>query len=177
MIAMQTDLVTAAQAGDREAFGQLVELYGSVVFGGVVGYLRNVADAEEVCQDAWMHAMTHLNQLRNPRAFLRWVRIIARNRAHNFGREPVVVGGTLRCDGVEHNTPPTLVLRAEWVSQLYAALGRLTPLDRRTLAAHYLRGRSVSDLAVSFSRPLGTIKRRLHVARKRLRAEMEAYVA
>ena len=46
-------------------------------------------------------------------------------------------------------------------------------MDRDTLAAFYLRGRSLQEMSRESGSPLGTIKRRLHVARKRLRAEME----
>ena len=45
-------------------------------------------------------------------------------------------------------------------------------LDRRTLVAFYVEGQSLVQMSEAFSSPIGTIKRRLHVARKRLAAEL-----
>ena len=50
-----------------------------------------------------------------------------------------------------------------------AGLAELKPLDRQTLEAFYLRGRSLKQMAREFDVPTGTIKRRLHVARQRLK--------
>ena len=47
------------------------------------------------------------------------------------------------------------------------------PLDRQTLEAFYIRGRSLKQMAREFEVPTGTIKRRLHVARLRLKEVLE----
>ena len=47
-------------------------------------------------------------------------------------------------------------------------LARLRTLDRQTLEAFYVKGRSLKQMSGDFRAPLGTIKRRLHVARQRL---------
>ena len=54
-----------------------------------------------------------------------------------------------------------------------AGLNRLRALDRETLEAFYVRGQSLLEMSDEFDAPLGTIKRRLHVARKRLAKEVE----
>ncbi len=56
-------------------------------------------------------------------------------------------------------------------------MGRLRALDRETLIAFYVRGLSLVEIAEESLTPLGTIKRRLHTARKRLRTELEASAA
>ena len=56
---------------------------------------------------------------------------------------------------------------------LWAGLDRLKAVDRATLVAFYIRGRSLKQMSREFETPIGTIKRRLHVARKRLRRQME----
>ena len=63
--------------------------------------------------------------------------------------------------------------RAEQRTALYDGLDKLKPVDRATLVAFYLRGRSLQQMSSEFETPVGTIKRRLHVARKRLKREME----
>ncbi len=46
-------------------------------------------------------------------------------------------------------------------------------MDRDTLIAFYVHGHSLIEMADDFDAPLGTIKRRLHVARKRLAKEVD----
>jgi RNA polymerase sigma-70 factor (ECF subfamily) len=47
-------------------------------------------------------------------------------------------------------------------------------MDRETLVAFYVRGQSLLEMSEEFDSPVGTIKRRLHVARKRLAKELES---
>ena len=50
-------------------------------------------------------------------------------------------------------------------------------LDREALDAFYIRGHSLIEIAELLDVPLGTVKRRLHTARKRLKAELESSVS
>jgi RNA polymerase sigma-70 factor (ECF subfamily) len=65
------------------------------------------------------------------------------------------------------------MVRAEQRSSLLRGLYRLKALDRATLEAFYIRGQSLRQMSLHFETPIGTIKRRLHVARKRLRRQLE----
>ena len=78
---------------------------------------------------------------------------------------------------IENDTPLHFVLLGEQKAQLWAGLRKLGELDRDTLVAFYVKGRSLSEMSHEFDAPLGTIKRRLHVARKRLAREVEELVA
>jgi len=61
----------------------------------------------------------------------------------------------------------------ERAGQVRAGLRRLRDLDRETLEAFYVQGQSLVEMSDAFHSPIGTIKRRLHVARKRLARELE----
>jgi RNA polymerase sigma-70 factor (ECF subfamily) len=50
-------------------------------------------------------------------------------------------------------------------------------MDRETLIAFYVEGQSLVQMADDFDAPLGTIKRRLHVARKRLAKQVDELAA
>ena len=54
-------------------------------------------------------------------------------------------------------------------AELHAGLKKLKAADRATLEAFYLRGQSLVEMSAEFEAPVGTIKRRLHVARHRLK--------
>jgi len=71
------------------------------------------------------------------------------------------------------SSPVEAALTVERKDQVQAGLGRLGDMDRDTLVAFYVEGQSLLQMADQFEAPLGTIKRRLHVARKRLAKEVD----
>ena len=85
--------------------------------------------------------------------------------------------GTFGIGCAEEQTPLSVVLERERSSQVRAGLRRLRDMDRETLEAFYVEGQSLLEMSERFEAPLGTIKRRLHVARKRLSREVEELVA
>jgi RNA polymerase sigma-70 factor, ECF subfamily len=64
------------------------------------------------------------------------------------------------------------VLASERSAEVHAGLDRLSDMDRQTLVAFYVHGESLLEMSQAFAAPIGTIKRRLHVARKRLAEEL-----
>jgi RNA polymerase sigma-70 factor (ECF subfamily) len=75
---------------------------------------------------------------------------------------------------VDRHTPLGAMLDRERDVQVRRGLRRLKASDRATLVAFYFHGRSLVEMSDQFHSPVGTIKRRLHVARKRLAKELEA---
>lgn len=171
-------LVDAAQEGDREAFGQLVDRFGRAVYHLVLRRLGNHAEAQEVCQEVFLQAMRKIGQLQDPHCFAGWLRSIANRMAINraLRRTPLVGGdpGCFEATCVESQTPLGEMLDRERRSQVRVGLRRLKALDRATLVAFYFDGRSLLEMSDQFQTPVGTIKRRLHVARKRLAKELQA---
>ncbi len=156
-----TTLVTRAQAGDRSAYGELVQRF----------------EAQELAQEVFVHGMSKLRQLRDPQCFAGWLRQITVRMAINrlTRRGPLHGGDPAVLDNVEarDTDPLETLVRTEAHAELYEGLDRLKPLDRATLVAFYIRGHSLKQMSREFETPVGTIKRRLHVARKRLRRQLE----
>ena len=71
-------------------------------------------------------------------------------------------------------TPIGEMLEEESRAHVRTGLNRLSTLDRATLVAFYFDGRSLNEMSDEFRTPVGTIKRRLHVARKRLARALAA---
>lgn len=167
------ELVTLAQAGDRNAFGKLVEQFEQTVFATVFRRLRNHAEAVEVTQDVFIQAMRKLPQLREPARFAGWLRRIAVrmsiNRAvrrpNESSRSPEMFGSMT--DDTE--TPLADLMKSEEAVQVRGGLEKLRELDRQTLIAFYFEGQSLKQMSDQFDSPIGTIKRRLHTARNRLK--------
>jgi RNA polymerase sigma-70 factor (ECF subfamily) len=170
-------LVERAQGGDRAAFGELVERFQGSVYGMALARVRDPLEAQELAQDVFVHAMRKLPQLRDPRCFAGWLRRITARMAINrltrrgplFGADPDALEGV----AARGRAPGDALEVGEAVGQLKDGLAGLKPLDRQTLEAFYLRGRSLKQMAREFEVPTGTIKRRLHVARGRLREVLE----
>ena len=170
-------LVEAAQAGDRDAFGELATRFEPMVYATAVRRLGNHSEAQELCQEVLVKAMQKLEQLKVPAAFGGWLRSITVRMAINrqVRRAPIVSTEPQALDAtcVELHTPLDAVLANERATQVRGGLARLGELDRHTLEAFYVRGQSLSEMSESFAAPIGTIKRRLHVARKRLARQLE----
>ena len=172
------ETVRAAQRGDRQAFGQLAERYQRAVYLTVYRRLHNHAEAQEVCQDVLVQAMRKIGQLQDVRCFGGWLRSIAGRMAINRALRRKAVAsidfGMFESGCVEADTPLVTILARERKEQVHRGLRRLRALDRQTLTAFYLDGSSLLEMSRRFASPVGTIKRRLHVARKRLAKELEA---
>jgi RNA polymerase sigma-70 factor (ECF subfamily) len=170
-------LIERARTGDRPAFGELVLRFQPAVYAVALARLRDVNEAVELTQEVFIHAMTKLEQLRDPLCFVGWLRQITVRMAINRvtrkagprGAEPEVLQNAPAKEG----GPLDLIIRAENRSAVWKGLDRLKEIDRATLVAFYIQGRSLKQMAREFATPIGTIKRRLHVARRRLRKQLE----
>jgi RNA polymerase sigma-70 factor (ECF subfamily) len=125
--------------------------------------------------------MEKLGQLRQPECFGAWLRSIARRKAINQQSRnkyavnlPAEILAATLSDG---NVPADRVLEKERAEVLQKGLSQLGNLDRQTLTAFYLRHQSIARMSNEFDAPLGTIKRRLHVARQRLAEQIDPLVA
>jgi len=170
-------LVEAAQAGDREAFGELATRFEPMVYAIALRRLGDHSEAQELCQEVLVKAMQKIEQLKVAAAFGGWLRSITVRMAINrqVRRAPTVATEPHMLDATcfESATPLDAALANERAVQVRGGLARLGDLDRHTLEAFYVRGESLSQMSASFEAPIGTIKRRLHVARKRLARQLE----
>ena len=171
------NLVVRAQTGDRDAFGELALRFERAVYLTALRRLNNDAEAQELTQEVLIQAMRKLEQLREPDCFPSWLKSMtvrmAINRAVRGGNMFSAEPENLEATCVDSRTPLADALAEERAVQVRAGLERLRALDRDTLEAFYVRGRTLIEMSDEFDSPVGTIKRRLHVARKRLAKELE----
>jgi len=172
-------LVRRAQRGDRSAFGELAACYESAVFAIVLRRLRNRSEAAEVTQDVFMRALRKLGQLREPERFAGWLKRIAVrmsiNRAVRRPREMTYAPDAFDAVRTSPDQPLERIVRNERAGQLRDGISQLRPMDRDTLLAFYFEGQSLKEMSDRFSSPVGTIKRRLHTARNRLKAALSDF--
>jgi RNA polymerase sigma-70 factor (ECF subfamily) len=174
-------VVRRAQRGDREAFGALIEQFQPTVYAIALRRLGNASDALELTQEVFLHILQRMDQLREPERFAGWLRQVAVRMAINRATRKLapasVETGVLEGAYETGDEPLDQLISRERAERLWEALGRLKALDREALDAFYIRGHSLIEIADILDVPLGTVKRRLHTARKRLKLALEASVA
>jgi RNA polymerase sigma-70 factor (ECF subfamily) len=167
-------LVERARRGDRDAFGRLVERYRPAVVGTARALLANHHDAEEVAQEALVQAWRELPNLRDPSRFPAWLSRITRTRCSNFRAR--WRQDTLPLDGLDwpaEHTSGASGSGAAWA--VHEAIGALSDANRLTTSLFYLDGYSIEEIAALLDVPKGTVKRRLHDARVRLKDRMAGF--
>lgn len=171
-------LVLRAREGDREAFGMLVEQFQRTVYAVALSRLGNPSEAMELTQEVFLHVMGRLDQLREPERFAGWLRQVtvrmAINRATRRVPPSSIEDEVLDGAAAHRDEPIDELIARERARQLWDAMNTLKPLDREALVAFYIRGQSLIEIAEELGVPIGTVKRRLHTARKRLKAQLRA---
>ncbi len=166
-------LVEQAQNGNRAAFDHLVVRFYTKIHRVVMQRLRNSAEAVEVTQEVFLRAFRKLPQLQETERFSGWLTQIAArlsiNRAVRRPSECFLEPDIISAFDATDDTPLFAMIRQENMEQVRAGLDQLGRLDRETLWAFYFEGSSLKEMSEQFASPIGTIKRRLHTARGRLR--------
>lgn len=168
------DLVRRTQAGDRDAADTLIRRFKTLVYSVTLRVLANPTEAEEATQDTLVHILKKIHQVRDGRAFAGWVTMVASRRAINHAARRPLAGmgdGTVADEAVE---PDQLLglCREETRLAVRRAIRQLCVMDRQALRDYYFHGLEMKEIAELRGIPIGTVKRRLHVARHRLHAVM-----
>ena len=169
--------VLSAQSGDREAFDRLAERYQGLVYSIVLRRVRNHAEALEVSQEVFIRAWRKLNQLREPERFPAWLKQVAVRMSINHvlrkkSEASLENGEFAAVEEQRVASPLTNLMQSETAHEVWDCLEKLREMDRQTLVAFYFEGRSLRQMSDLFDSPVGTIKRRLHTARNRLKTEL-----
>ncbi|MEU8186643.1 RNA polymerase sigma factor [Micromonospora carbonacea] len=162
-------LVVRAQLGERAALAEMVARWRLPVW----RYVRRMLDADradDVSQEIWLAVVRGLPRLREPARFTPWLFAIARRSIVDrlrteYAREQET---PLLHDRCVEDPGEAVVVRAELVD----ALTGLPVLEREILVLHYLEDLSVQDCAQVCQVPVGTVKSRLHRARRLLREHL-----
>jgi len=128
-------------------------------------------------QEAFLAALQRLDQLRDPAAFPMWFRQIVRSQCNRIvrKRQPRFVPEIDKPSGAV--PAPARMEREETRRLVRDALASLPGVGREAAQLFYIEEWSCADIADQLSVPLGTVKRRLHDARRRLKAMLLGYVA
>jgi RNA polymerase sigma-70 factor, ECF subfamily len=174
----ESELVTRAQAGDADAYEELVRLHQGIAFRTAYLVAGNENDAQDAAQDAFVKAFRALGRFRAGAPFRPWLLAIvaneARNRRRSSGRREAL---TLRVAGSAASgdaapSPEAALLSSERRDTLIAAVNRLREEDRLVIACRYFLDLSEGETVAALGWKRGTLKSRLSRALGRLRTEL-----
>jgi len=178
-LSTEKDLIQKAAQGDTTAFGEIVKKYQNLVFATALQITRDPMGAQDVTQDAFISAFQALKDLRSENSFLPWLRKITRNFALSWRRERNRVAsleeaGVLRSSfsapqvEIEDEQRETEAFRNE----IGKAVASLSDSLRFPILLCYLNGISTAEAARFLDIKEGTLRKRLHDAKKKLRQKV-----
>lgn len=163
-----------ARAGDRRAFGNLVEAFQRPVFNLTYRMLGNAEEAEDAAQEAFLRAYSRLHQYNPDHKFSTWLFSIAnhhcidrlrKRRATLIPIEDSTLQFTLES---ESPRPDERLLAKESSKELQALLQELDPDYRTPLILRYWHEYSYQEIADAMDISLSAVKSRLFRARQKL---------
>ncbi|WP_205474528.1 RNA polymerase sigma factor [Nocardioides sp. SYSU D00038] len=175
---MSDMLVARCQLGEPEALTELVTTWHDRVH----TYVRRMLDdrrADDVTQDIWVRVLRGLPRLRDPDKFAPWLFSIARRACADRLRAEYARQETLT-DLVSEGPPVGETDTTDPIAgmldreELVRAMRALPAAEREAVLLFYVADLAVEDCAVACGVPVGTVKSRLHRARRLLRVELEA---
>jgi RNA polymerase sigma-70 factor (ECF subfamily) len=175
-----TAQVQAARNGTRDAWDGLFRRYQLPLFTYVRELVRDREASLDIIQETFVNASRHLDSLRDDAKFGSWLFGIARQKCiHHWrraGRDERVFSSELPDDaaaGSNGENPGAFLVKREREDEFIAALEQLPVPHREAVTLHFLEEFPLDEIATLTGVPVGTVKSRLHHAKKKLRELLE----
>jgi RNA polymerase sigma-70 factor (ECF subfamily) len=163
-------------ASDDGRFRELIG-YKEDVFRVCLGFSRNFADAEDLCQDAFLKAFARAGDLRQPGSLRIWLLRIARttclDHSRRMRRNPIDLADVVPDTPDDPHTPETVSEANESLRLLKDAVQSLPKKQREVFVLREYGGLSYEDLARVLKLRPGTVMSRLNRARRAITAAMK----
>jgi len=168
--------VPQAKAGDPAAWDVLFQRYQLPLYVYVFELVRDQQTSLDLVQETFIAAARHIGSLRDDGKFGGWLFGIAHQKCLQHWRKPnpqafpsEVLDGTPD----ETGSPDELLIRREQEAEFMNLLNQLPPPHRSVLLLHFIEDFSLDEIARITNTELGTVKSRIHYAKKALRKAME----
>lgn len=173
----QTDeaLVQRVQAGERDAFGVLLERYEAKLLRYGSKFLSNSQDIEDIVQDAFINAYKNIQSFDTDQKFSPWMYRIAHNALVNAlkkkSRSPILSFDfdTLLSHAFADESVETEREQKEVRQMIDQSLADIPPKYREVLILHYLEDLSYKEIAEVVRVPIGTVGIRIKRGKEMLK--------
>ncbi|MBC8161335.1 MAG: sigma-70 family RNA polymerase sigma factor [Roseiflexaceae bacterium] len=181
------DIIKRAQAGDREAFTQIITSQQHYVYSIAMSVLKNPEDAADLTQDAFIRLYRALGQYNGESRFTTWLyRLVVnlgRDELRRRGRQVQLVPPVIDedeqdpmltvADDDRWSNPAQALDSQELRAQVRRALGQLEAHHRLVLTLYYFDDMKYSDIAEVLDMPLNTVKSHIRRGKERLAVLLE----
>ena len=165
--------ISAAKAGDKEAFARIVDEYQKPVFSVCYRMLGTPTAAEDAAQETFIRAYQALDRYDPDRSFATWLLSIASNYSIDQLRKKKVTLLSIDNEKYAWLAPPAkspnpeqAALDLEKQQQIKQILGELNEIDRAAVTLQYWQDYSYQEIAEALSLSISAVKSRLYRARR-----------
>jgi RNA polymerase sigma factor (sigma-70 family) len=166
-------LVLRTKRGDLSAVEEIVRHWERQLFYYVRGLVGREQDAWDILQETWLRVVRDIGSLRDPKALSAWLYTVARNRALTHMRDSSREELMAECGEDLAQAPENGDLSFEDAEAIHSALSKLTLPHREVLTLYFMEDLSIDEIASVLRCPTGTIKSRLHFAKRALKAILQ----
>ena len=168
----ETELVEAVRQGRREGQTEMVSRYAERVFAMIARQVPDMMDAQELTQDAFLRAFSHIDSYDSHKASLStWLCRIAYHLTldHLKRRRPVIVAMEDNTDISDEELEAELSTgREERIEQLMEMIDTLPDDERMLLALYYFEDRPLTEITYITGIEPAALANRLYRTRKKL---------
>jgi len=171
------ELVPRIQEGDLDAFETLYHKYKNELYRTALAITRDRGAAEELLQDCFLRAYDHMDRVDGCSSLRPWLHRIIVNLSYNWAAKKRLRLISLedvfdRLLVVPRTSPERAFEREELLLVVDEAVRSLSMPQRAVVILFHLQGFSLAEIAYVLDCPVGTVKSRLHNARKALRQRL-----
>ena len=179
----ELDLVRRCQAGDTEAFDELVTRYRTRVFGMIYNMIHSEQDAWDLAQDSFVKAWKSIKRFRGQSSFYTWIYRIVMNVTIDWTRKKQIKPGGAEFDDAislgeidpasktvpkADALPYETMERSEIRARIDRAIAQLSPEHRAVILMKEIEEMQYHEIAETLGCSIGTVMSRLFYARKKL---------
>ena len=169
----------AVEAGNEQAYAELLKRYKKPVYHMVLKMVRNVDDAEDLTIEAFSKAFKNLHKFKKDYTFSTWLFRIATNNAIDFIRKKRLKTMSLNTSFSDDNgdavtidvedktlNPQDEAIKTQKIELVRMFVNKLPAKYQRLVKLRYFDELSYDEIAKELEAPLGTVKAQLHRARE-----------
>jgi RNA polymerase sigma factor (sigma-70 family) len=176
------ELIKKCQLDDFESFNELYELYSRKAFRTACFIAGNKELAEDIVQEAFTRCFMEIKKLKKPELFNRWFySLLVRVGWRISGRRKNVLLKEIHSEEIEllksNENIEDLIEKKEIHKKVNEALQTLNLTLRTTVILHYYNDLSIKDISKIMDCFQGTVKSRLHTARKLIGKKLDKYMS
>ncbi|SRR5258705_13118174 len=169
--------VQEARAGSPEAWDILFKRYQLPLYVYVFELVRDEQASLDIVQETFINAARYIESLREDAKFGSWLFGIAHQKSIQRWRaakrnEELLDSAELAFPEIPDN-PVEILIREEQEAEFMTLLSKLPPPQRSVLLLHFIEDFSLEEITAITGAQLGTVKSRMHYAKKALRKLLE----